>query len=139
MTFLVALTILLAAEYGGASIYMWISLVVLPTVSGIVSWIVGKRQRTNDTLNQLQTTVDMLLKKNGDLYERITEQNRIISDLNDKNDELSSQLADVRRENAELKEGQEKMIAQLTALQRENAGLKKQLDAIKKGQQTLKK
>lgn len=132
MTLLVALTVLLAAEYGGASIYMWISLVILPTVSGIVSWVVGRRQRNNDTLNKLQTTVDMLLQKNSDLYVKITEQNRTISNLNDKNDELSSQLADVRRENAELKEGQEKMIAQLKALQRENAGLKKQLEQLNK-------
>lgn len=140
MKLLVLLTLLLAAEWGGASIYLWISVIVLPTISGVVSWFAGRRTRNNDTLQKLQSTVDMLVAKNGQLYEKITEQNRIISELNKKNDKLDSQLTEVRRENAELKAGQEKMSVQLEKVQKENSGLKKQLNIfIKRRKDNLEK
>ena len=124
------MTLLLTAEWGGASIYLWISVIVLPTISGVVSWFAGRRVRNNDTLQKLQSTVDMLVKKNSELYTKITEQNKTISDLNSKNDNMAHELSEVRRENAGLKQGQERMSMQLSKVQKENSGLKKQLNDI---------
>lgn len=124
------LLVLLATEFGGANPYMWATLLLTP-ISAIVGWFAGKRRRNNDTLQELQKTVDMLVKKNSDLYAKITEQNKLICNLNDKNSELNSQLVEVRRENGELKEGQERMSKQLTAVQKENAQLRKELKQFK--------
>lgn len=101
------LTILLAS-IGGAEPYAWISLFLVP-ITGIVSWFVSRKVRNNSTLQQLQSTIDMLVQKNGELY---------------------AQLVAVRNENAELKQGQDKLSAQLTAVQQENADLKRQIEAL---------
>lgn len=130
MKLLLILTILLATELGGANIFMWTTLLLTP-VSAIVGWIAGKRRRNNDTLQELQKTVDMLVKKNSALYAEITDQNKMICKLNEQNDELNKQLEEVRRENGELKAGQDRMSKQLTSLQEENAELRKELKRIK--------
>lgn len=127
MKLLTIFLILLSSEIGGASIYTWVALIVLPTISSIISWFVGKRQRNNDAIENLQKTVNSLVAKNSELYGKIVDQNKIICDLNDKNNDLGLQLKEVRKENAELKVGQERMSAQLTKVQKENAGLKRQL------------
>lgn len=123
------LTVLLATAWGGADAYTWISLLLVP-ITGVISWLAGKRQRNNSTLHQLQETIDMLVKKNSELYAKITEQNKNMSKLSEQNDELHKEVAEVRRENKELKDGQEKMSAQLTKVQEENAGLKRQLGSL---------
>lgn len=125
------LTILLAAtELGGANVFMWTTLLLTP-ISAIIGWIAGKRRRNNETLEMLQKTVDMLVKKNSELYAKITEQNKMICNLNEQNSELNTQLVEVRRENGELKEGQDRMGKQLTSLQAENTELRKELKQIK--------
>lgn len=124
MKLLLILTILLTATLGGADAYGWVTLFLAP-VTAIVGWIAGRRGRNNSTLHQLQETIDMLVKKNSELYAQITEQNKTISKLNEQLEEQGTQLAAVRRENAELKTGQER-------ISNENAGLKRQLEAIKK-------
>ena len=50
--------------------YEWITTFLLP-VTGIVSWIAGSRLRRNDTLKAMQTTVDLLVQKNRELYEEL--------------------------------------------------------------------
>lgn len=134
MKLLLVLSILLATEWGGASVYMWVSLVVLPTVTGIVSWFAGRRIRNNDTIQKMQDTIDMLVKKNGELYIQAVEQTQKLAQQNEQILNLSQQLAEVRRENAELKAGQVKILEKQAVLQKENAGWKRQLDSIKKDQ-----
>ena len=107
-------------QLGGADIYTWIAL-FLVSLTKVITWFEKKRTRNNSTLQQMQTTIDMLVEKNSELYNIITEQN--------------NQLAEVRKENADLKQGQEKLSMQLTKVQQENAGLKKQLSALSKNKQ----
>lgn len=107
-------------QLGGADIYTWIALFLVP-LTNVITWFATKRTRNNSTLQQMQTTIDMLVEKNSELYSIITEQN--------------NQLAEVRKENADLKQGQEKLSMQLTKVQQENAGLKKQLSALSKSKQ----
>ncbi len=117
------LTILLAS-IGGADTYTWISLFLVP-ITGIVSWFASRKVRNNSTLQQLQATIDMLVEKNKELYERIAQQNQQIAELN-------TQLTEVRRENAELIKGQ-------TRISKENAELKKQIAALTRKPKTNSK
>lgn len=121
----ISLFVLAAAQFGGADGYMWVSLLLVP-ISSVISWFVGRRQRNNDTIQKMQETIDMLVQKNSELYAKIVEQNKMLTQQSDQIANLNKQLSEVRRENSELKTGQER-------ISEENAGLKKQLDTIKKG------
>lgn len=50
--------------------YEWITTFLVP-VTGIVSWLFGARMRRNENLKTLQTTIDMLVEKNKELYDEI--------------------------------------------------------------------
>ena len=50
--------------------YEWITTFLVP-VTGIVSWLAGARMRRNENLKTLQTTIDMLVEKNKELYDEI--------------------------------------------------------------------
>lgn len=69
--------------------YEWITTFLLP-VTGIVSWIAGSRMRRNDTVKALQTTIDMLVQKNNELYNEIMR-------LREENDNLRDDA--VKRDN----------------------------------------
>lgn len=96
------LTIMLAAEFGGADTYTWITLFLVP-VSSIVTWFASRRVRNNSTLQQMQETIDMLVKKNSDLYAEIAELNRQLTEVRKENAELIAGQARISEENAELK------------------------------------
>ena len=68
--------------------YEWITTFLLP-VTNIVSWIAGSRLRRNDTLKAMQTTVDLLVQKNRELYEellRLRQENDMLRDQGIKRD-----------------------------------------------------
>ena len=68
--------------------YEWITTFLLPD-TGIVSWIAGSRLRRNDTLKPMQTTVDLLVQKNRELYEellRLRQENDMLRDQGIKRD-----------------------------------------------------
>lgn len=68
--------------------YEWITTCLLP-VTNIVSWIAGSRLRRNDTLKAMQTTVDLLVQKNRELYEellRLRQENDMLRDQGIKRD-----------------------------------------------------
>ena len=69
--------------------YEWITTFLLP-VTNIVSWIAGSRMRRNDTVKALQTTIDMLVQKNNELYNEIMR-------LREENDNLRDDA--VKRDN----------------------------------------
>ncbi len=50
--------------------YEWITTFLVP-VTGIVSWLAGARMRRNENLKTLQTTIEMLVEKNKELYDEI--------------------------------------------------------------------
>lgn len=80
--------------------YEWITTFLLP-VTGIVSWIAGSRMRRNDTIKALQTTVDMLVQKNSELYDdimRLRQENDTLRDQGIKRDnEIKSLKAEIER------------------------------------------
>ncbi len=51
-------------------LYQWTTL-LLPVLLAIVAWFLGRRQRTNDNLEMLQSTIDKLLAGNTGLYSQI--------------------------------------------------------------------
>lgn len=89
-------TILLSAAIGGADAYGWVTLFLAP-VTGVVSWFAGRHTRNNDTIQKLQDTIDMLVKKNSELYAQITEQNKTISKLNETIADQGLQIAELKR------------------------------------------
>ena len=50
-------------------------------VTGIVSWIAGSRMRRNSAINAMQTTIDMLVGQNADLYKEMVELRKENADL----------------------------------------------------------
>ncbi|MCQ2607742.1 MAG: hypothetical protein MJ197_03545 [Bacteroidales bacterium] len=71
--------------------------IALSPITGIATWIVSRRVRDNNTLNDLQKTIDMLVDKNNELINEITE---------------------LRQENAELKAGQAELKLQIESLKK---------------------
>ena len=60
--------------------YEWITTSLVP-VTGIVSWLAGARMRKNSTINAKQTTIDMLVEQNADLYKKIIDLRQENTDL----------------------------------------------------------
>ncbi len=82
-------------------LFQWAGYVLTP-ITGIVSWIAASRQREktlmdglNDSLKQMQETINMLVEKNKQQLDEIIE--------------LRSENASLRADVAELKEQLEKM------------------------------
>lgn len=50
--------------------YEWITTFLGP-VCGFIGWLAGRRIRRNETIKALQTTIDMLVEKNKELYDEI--------------------------------------------------------------------
>lgn len=76
--------------------YEWITTFLVP-ITGIVSWIAGSRLRRNDTLKAMQTTVDLLVQKNRELYEellRLRQENDMLRDQGIKRDNEIEMLKD---------------------------------------------
>lgn len=74
--------------------YEWITTFMVP-VTGIVSWLAGSRVRRNETIKALQTTIDMLVDKNRELYdeiERLRQENDVLKDQGIKRDNKISEL-----------------------------------------------
>lgn len=60
--------------------YEWITTLLVP-VTGVVSWLAGSRMRKNSTINAMQTTIDMLVEQNADLYKKIIDLRQENTDL----------------------------------------------------------
>ncbi len=54
-------------------LFNWISLGIAP-ISSVMTWFAARRSRNNSTLKDLQATIDMLVDKNTELYNKIVEQ-----------------------------------------------------------------
>lgn len=60
--------------------YEWINWLIGP-VCAAIGWIAGWRMRKNGTINAMQTTIDMLVDQNADLYKEILSLRQENSDL----------------------------------------------------------
>ena len=54
-------------------LFNWVSLGIAP-ISSVITWFAARRVRNNSTLQSLQNTIDMLIDKNTELYNKIVEQ-----------------------------------------------------------------
>ena len=81
--------------------YEWITTFLVP-ITGIISWLAGSRMRRNESIQALQTTIDMLNERNKELYD---EQVR----LREENASLKTMLANNSQEIASLKSELEQM------------------------------
>lgn len=81
--------------------YEWITTFLVP-VTGVISWLAGRRVRRNETIRALQTTIDMLVQKNQELYDEIMR-------LRQENDALRDQGIKRDNEIAALKLDLEKL------------------------------
>lgn len=64
-------------------------------VTGVISWLAGARMRRNENLRTLQTTIDLLVEKNKELYEeilRLRQENDTLRDEGVKRDNRINEL-----------------------------------------------
>ena len=54
-------------------IFNWIALGIAP-ITSLMTWFAARRVRNNSTLHSLQSTIDMLIDKNTELYNKIVDQ-----------------------------------------------------------------
>ncbi|KWW24982.1 MAG: hypothetical protein F082_1320 [bacterium F082] len=74
--------------------YEWITTFMVP-VTGVISWLAGARMRRNENLRTLQTTIDLLVEKNKELYEeilRLRQENDTLRDEGVKRDNEINEL-----------------------------------------------
>lgn len=74
--------------------YEWITTFMVP-VTGVISWLAGARMRRNENLRTLQTTIDLLVEKNKELYEeilRLRQENDTLRDEGVKRDNRINEL-----------------------------------------------
>lgn len=69
------------------SVYEWITTFLVP-VTGAISWLAGSRKRRNDTIVELQNTINLLAEKNRELYEETIKLRQQVADLKDEIDNL---------------------------------------------------
>lgn len=83
--------------------------IILPVLTGLSAWLVARRKRDNDFLNDLQASVNL---------------------LSDENKKLLQELVSLRRENAFLTSGQEVMTTEIQKLREENKVLRVELEEL---------
>lgn len=83
--------------------YEWITTFLVP-ITGVVSWLAGARMRKNGAISAMQTTIDMLVQQNADLYKEMLE---------------------LRQENSNLKNDANKRDIEIERLKHEIENLKK--------------
>ena len=82
--------------------YEWITTSLVP-VTGIISWLAGRRVRRNDTIKALQTTIDMLVDKNKQLYDDIVRLRQENDTLRDQGIKRDNEIAELKLELERLK------------------------------------
>lgn len=82
--------------------YEWITTFLVP-VTGVISWLAGRRVRRNETIRALQTTIDMLVQKNQELYDEIMRLRQENDALRDQGIKRDNEIAALKLELEKLK------------------------------------
>ena len=82
--------------------YEWITTFLGP-LCGLVGWIAGRRIRRNETIKALQTTIDMLVDKNRELYDEIVRLRQENDTLRDQGVKRDNEISEMRLELERLK------------------------------------
>lgn len=73
----------------------WASLILTPFCSAI-AWLFGWRKRKNDSIAEMQSTIDTLVEKNAELYREVIK-------LREENAELRASIATMQAELSQLR------------------------------------
>lgn len=82
--------------------YEWITTFIGP-VCGLIGWLAGRRIRRNETIKALQTTIDMLVQKNQELYDEIMRLRKENDELRDQGIKRDNEINDLRLQIERLK------------------------------------
>lgn len=82
--------------------YEWITTFLGP-VCGLIGWLAGRRIRRNETIKALQTTIDMLVQKNQELYDEIMRLRKENDELRDQGIKRDNEINDLRLQIERLK------------------------------------
>ena len=82
--------------------YEWISTFLGP-VCGLIGWLAGRRIRRNETIKALQTTIDMLVVKNQELYDEIMRLRQENDNLRDQGIKRDNEINELRLQIERLK------------------------------------
>lgn len=77
--------------------FEWIGLLIAP-ITGVVSYVVGKGQRNNEFLNQLQGSINMLVDENTKLLEENVKLRVTVAALQVAQNDLMNELSELRKE-----------------------------------------
>lgn len=77
--------------------FEWIGLLLAP-VTGVISYIVGRGQRNNEFLKQLQGSINMLVDENTKLLEENVKLRMTVAALQVAQNDLMNELAELRKE-----------------------------------------
>lgn len=77
--------------------YEWITTFMVP-VTGVISWLAGARMRRNENLRTLQTTIDLLVEKNKELYEEILRLRQENDTLRDEGVKRDNEINELKRQ-----------------------------------------
>lgn len=97
--------------------------IILPVATSALGWLVGRRQRNNQFLGELQGSIDMLAAKNGEQMNEILKLREEVVKLRTENLSQSKEIIQVKEENRKLNE-------QMTELRKENKALSEQVSAL---------
>ena len=82
--------------------YEWITTFLGP-VCGLIGWMAGRRIRRNETIKALQTTIDMLVVKNQELYDEIMRLRQENDNLRDQGIKRDNEINELRLQIERLK------------------------------------
>lgn len=82
--------------------YEWITTFMVP-VTGVISWLAGARMRRNENLKSLQTTIDLLVEKNKELYEEILRLRQENDTLRDEGFKRDNEISELKHQIEKLK------------------------------------
>jgi len=103
--------------------YRWMVDIAVAAITAIVGWVVGRRNRDNAFLMELQTSINTLAAKNAEQMDEILKLRDEVIKLRSENLSQSQEIARVREENALLNR-------QMAALREENGQLKEQMQFL---------
>lgn len=84
------------------STYEWITTMLVPTTS-LITWLAASRKRRNDTLREMQNTIDMLVLNNNEVYSELVSTRKELAEARTEIDVLKSNQEKLLKENAELR------------------------------------
>ena len=82
--------------------YEWITTMLVP-ITSLITWLAASRKRRNDTLGEMQRTIDMLVVNNNEVYSELVSTRKELAEARTEIDVLKSNQEKLLKENADLR------------------------------------